>query len=318
VISSWTGSTTATVEDAGCTQLACHSVQPGDRVAPRPFHPGVGVVVIDGVGDEQHRTVGVVQDREVGGEDHRYLRQVQVVAARVGHLFPPTHGVVRDGTDQASSERRQAGDPLGRQGRERVPHRHGRVTVDGDSDGRHTDPVGLTVSFGEGRGAVRPDDGVARPHSPVLRRLEQERARLALGQFAVDPERRLPVGEQAAHDGDDPSSAGQARRRRPGSARWCRTRARRGRQSSDRPSRHSQRPSVEAGPVTGVTRGADLVHPHEEGVAVAVQRHRAGRAGRAPDAVALAPVFIARARPEGDPACRQVCWPVLRRPSNRA
>lgn len=151
----------------------------------------------------------MVQDREVGGEHHGQLRQVQVVATRVGHLLPPAHGVVGDCADQASGEWRQAGDPIGGQGRDRVPHGHGQVAVDGDSGGRHTDPVGLTVSLGEGRGAVRPDDGIARPDSPVLRRLEQEGARLALGQLAVDPKRRLPVGEQAAYDGDDPSRAGK-------------------------------------------------------------------------------------------------------------
>src|SRR5688572_11548820 len=54
--------------------------------------------------------------------------------------------------------------------------------------------------------------------------------------------------------------------------------------------------AVEAGPGAGVARRPDLVDPHEEGVAVAVQRHGV-HVLHVTGGVSLAPVLPAAARP---------------------
>ena len=61
---------------------------------------------------------------------------------------------------------------------------------------------------------------------------------------------------------------------------------------------------VETGAGPGVAGRTDLVDPHEQGVAVAVQRDRPDVLG-VTRGVALAPVLAAAARPEGHPPRRQ-------------
>src|SRR6476661_2552707 len=58
---------------------------------------------------------------------------------------------------------------------------------------------------------------------------------------------------------------------------------------------------VETGAVAGVARGADLVDPHEERIAVAVQRNSADTLHVAAG-VTLAPVLATAARPERHPS----------------
>ena len=161
--------------------------------------------MVDGVGDEEQRAVAVVEDGEVGGEHHRELGQVEVVAAGVGHPLPAAHRVVGDRADHAARERRQARDAVGRELGDGVAQGLGRVAGGGHADRRVADPVGLAVALGQGRGAAGADDRVARPHAAVLGGLEQERARLVPRELAVDADRRLAVGEQPPHDGDDPA-----------------------------------------------------------------------------------------------------------------
>ena len=101
-------STTATVLSAGGGEGARHRVEPVDGVGPGLLDPLVGVVVVDGVGDEQDRAVGVVEDGEVGGEHQGDLGQAEHVGRGARDLLPAAHGVVGDGADHAAGERREA------------------------------------------------------------------------------------------------------------------------------------------------------------------------------------------------------------------
>ena len=76
----------------------------------------------------------------------------------------------------------------------------------------------------------RADERPARPGPPVLRRLEQERARAVAGELAVDPDRGLVVGEQPAGHRDHPVLDGElAELRAAGGDRSERRRCGRGR-----------------------------------------------------------------------------------------
>src|SRR5580704_6103255 len=67
------------------------------------------------------------------------------------------------------------------------------------------------------------------------------------------------------------------------------------------PGHRLEQAGVETGPVAAVARGADLVDPDHQGVAVAVERHRLHPLV-VPGRVALDPVLLAAARPVSTPA----------------
>ena len=152
------------------------------------------------------------------------------------------------------------------------------------ADGRLADPVRLTVPLGERRPARDADERPARPDPAVLGRLEQEGAGPLAGELAVDADRGLAVGHESAHDGDDPAVPGEHAEdveRGPGLPVGQVRRGRRGRcrahASLTTAPRSSASKQVRA-PVWQA--GADLVDPHEQGVAVAVEGHRRARTGR--------------------------------------
>ncbi len=95
----------------GLGEVALHRVQPRDRVGPGLVDPLVGGVVVDRVGDEQHRAVLVVEHGQVGGEQHGQLGQVQVVLGLVGQPLQPADRVVPEEADHATGQRRQVGQP---------------------------------------------------------------------------------------------------------------------------------------------------------------------------------------------------------------
>ena len=144
----------------------------------------------------------------------------------------------------------------------------------------------------------------------MLGRLQQEGARAA-GQLAVDPDRGLAVGQQPAGHRDRPGARGPARgrssRRESTTPVVIRT--------SPRSSSAESSKQRAASPVWQA--GADLVHPDEQRVAVAVQRHRRDVL-MMPGRLALDPERLPAAGPVGRPAAWSACGAAPRRSSRPA
>ena len=151
--------------------------------------------------------------------------------------------------------------------------------------------------------AFDPDEGPPRERGARLGRFEQEGARPAAGELAVHADRGLGVGEQGAGDRHQPVGAGPAR-----SARLA---------ADHEPRRgHRQGAVVEAAARAGVAGRPDLVDPHQQRVAVAVQRHRP-HALDVPGGVALDPVLAAATATSRWPGRWSACGAAPRRPSSR-
>jgi hypothetical protein len=161
----------------------------------------------------------VVEHGDIGGQDHGDLGHVDVAEGVVGEPLPAAHRVVADGTDQAGGQRREARDGLGGQSGDGVADRFDRVAAGGDAHGRIAEPDRLAVTLGESRAAGSPDDRVAAPDPAVLGRLQQEGAEAAAREATIEPQRRLAVGEEPAHDRHDAAvlrEDGEGLQARPG------------------------------------------------------------------------------------------------------
>ncbi len=195
----------------GLEQAGLHRVQAAHGVRVGLVHAGVQVVVVDGVGDQQHRAVGVVEHREVGGQQHGQLGELEVVRVEVGQLLQPADDVVAEVADQAAGQRGQAVVLVAR-GVQRLQggaQHLQRVAGGGDADRRGAEPAGLAVlAGGERGGAAHADEGVARP-AALLGGLQQEGAGPLLGEAAVEADRGEAVREEPAGDRDDPGVDGE-------------------------------------------------------------------------------------------------------------
>ena len=200
---------TATVDGAGARDLGGHPVEAGDGVGPRLVDPLVGGVVVDRVGHQQQGAVGVVEHRDVGGDRHHQRRHAELVGGVLGQALPVPHGVVPDHPDHPAGQRRQPLEPRRVQRVEGAGQRLESRSAGGHAHRRLAQPVRLPVDLGEGRARRGAHDRVPRPDPAVLGRLQQERARPVVGELAVQPDRRLGVGEQPADDRDHPAVAGQ-------------------------------------------------------------------------------------------------------------
>jgi hypothetical protein len=147
----------------------------------------------------------VVECREVGGQQHDQLGQVEVVLGQFGEALEAADGVVADVADHAAGERGEAGQRFAVQDLDGLAQCLQRVTVGRQADRRGARPVGAAVALGEGGGAVHADETPPRPGPAVLGRLEQEGARAAGGELAVDADGGLGVGEEAPGHGDHAS-----------------------------------------------------------------------------------------------------------------
>jgi hypothetical protein len=91
----------------------------------------------------------VVDGREVGDEQHRELGQPEFVDGLVGQPFDAAHHVVAEVADEASGQRRQAGQPR----RFHCPPggaQHGERVAGGGQPGRHrARPRRLAVDDGQ-------------------------------------------------------------------------------------------------------------------------------------------------------------------------
>ena len=198
----------------------------------------------------------------------------------------------------------RSGQPLGVQRLERAAQRRpaGRRRSAGPTGGvpvQHR----LAVALGEHRRRPDADERPPRPDPAVLGRLEQERAGPVLRQLAVEPDRRLAVGEQPPGDRHHPAGLGQrAERLEVGADRA-------GRQVAVTTSpRRPAAPTTAGSGVTskqdvrpGVAGRALLDDPHQQRVAVAVEADRAHPLAVA-GGLALDPVGLAAAAPVRGPA----------------
>ncbi len=180
-------------------QLLLHRVEPRDRVGPGIVDALVRVVVVDGVGDQQHRAVGMVEHGEVGGQQEADVGDAELVGVVVRHPLPLAHGVVREVADQAAGQRRQPRQRCRAQQVDRVAQRRDGAAAVVHPARSPPQPDRLAVALGEHRCAAHADEGVPRPVAPLLGGLEQERAR--------------PVTAQRLEESD-----GGDRRRRAGGA----------------------------------------------------------------------------------------------------
>ena len=193
------------------------------------------------------------------------------------------------------------------------------------------DPGGAVAVLGQDAEAADADERPARPQAALAGGLEQERAGTPVGELAVDPDRGLAVAVERADDGDDAVAVRHqvVELRTGGRVRLVGDR--RGRRGGR--VRHRVAPAVSASVVSSavassvVASGAtavtgssgstskqrcapvwqaapDLLHGHEQGVVVAVQRGRTHVLG-VPRGVALPPVLLPRAGPEGHPPLGQ-------------
>ena len=130
-------------------------------VGPGVVDALVGGVVVDRVGDEQHRAVVVVEHREVGREQHRDLGHADLVGVVVGQALPPAHHVVGQVADHPAGERGQAREPLGVQRLDGVAQGRCRVAVGRQADRRVAPPLRVTVDLPEDLTGGVPMDAVA-------------------------------------------------------------------------------------------------------------------------------------------------------------
>ncbi len=176
-----------------------HRVEPGDGVGPRLVDALVAVVVVDRVGHQEHRGVAVVDDGEVGGQAERQLRR-RASPRAAGSPGAPS-GARRPSRGRRRARRSAAGAPAAAGWRAR---RGSRATATSGSPSVGTPAGGVPIQsrravlLREHGGGAGTDDGVARPDAPVVGGLQQEGARRVTGELAVDPDRRLGVGEELA------------------------------------------------------------------------------------------------------------------------
>ena len=222
----------------------------------------------------------MVEHGEVGGQQHAQLGQAQVVDGRVGQPLPPADDVVGEVADQAAGQRRQprvAGRPA-----PTSAATVSRSTASGSPLGGHagrrlrpSQTASPSRSVSVARCARRRRSSATRPAAPC----SADSSRNVPGppaELAVDPDRRLAVGQQPAGRPGPPGALRAARsaegRPRPGST------APRGHRvappGSPAPGAVDRQLGVEAGAVAGVAGRADLVDADQHGVAVAVERHR--------------------------------------------
>jgi hypothetical protein len=186
----------------GLGQLGRHRVEPGDGVVPGG--PCVAVTR-EGVGDQQHGAVGVVQHGQVGDQHQRELGHPEVVGAGHGQPLQPPDHVVAQVADEAAGERGQVGGARGSEPAAQRPDGGQRVLrqLVGQPRQRSAQPLRDAVALGQDPGAAHADKAVPRPLLALLGRLQQHGVGPVAGELPVDPDRRLAVGQQPAHDRDD-------------------------------------------------------------------------------------------------------------------
>ena len=189
---------------------ACQQfLHPGDGVMPGLVHALGAVVEVDGVGDQQHSAVHVVVDSHVGDEVQGQLRKLQVILGRAGQLFPVADRLPAQEAHQPGGERRKPVEPVGAQRLDGVADGINGVSVHGHPGRRLAQPVRLPVLGGQRGAGPGTNEGVAGPGTANSRRLHEERARLALRQFPVQPDRRFGIRQHLQPDRDDAAVGGE-------------------------------------------------------------------------------------------------------------
>ena len=122
------------------------------------------------------------------------------------NAFPVTNRVVPDHAHESAGERWQARQRFGVQQREGVAK-----CVHRRSGGGHTmrccaKPACFTGVGRQQRTRSHPDEGVARPHASVFGGFEEEGAGLLFREFAIQPDRRLGVSEDATNHRNNASA----------------------------------------------------------------------------------------------------------------
>ena len=170
----------------------------------------------------------VIERSQIGGQQHHQFRHAQLVhrspvglpvggavgrAARrtVGRTDPlqPPDDVISQVTDHPAGQRWQTGQRFGVQQPQRLGQGAQRITAGGQADGRLTQPVRVTVPFGQCSGRRHPDERPPGPGVAVLRRFQQEGAGAVPRQCRVQADRGDRVGQQPHRDRDDPPITGE-------------------------------------------------------------------------------------------------------------
>jgi hypothetical protein len=181
----------------------------GDGVMPGLVDAFGAVVEVDGVGDQQHRAVHVVVDGHVRDKVQCQFGKLQVILGRAGELLPVADRFPAKEAHQAGGERRKPVEPGGAQRLDGVANRINRVSVHRHTRRRFAQPVRLSVLGGQRGAGPGTNEGVAGPGTADSRRLHEERARLALRQLPVQPDRRFGVRQHLEPDRDDAAVGGE-------------------------------------------------------------------------------------------------------------
>ena len=84
-----------------------HRIKTQNGVVPRVVDSITRVVVVDGVGNQDHRAICVIENGEVGRQQHRQLRHPEFIGIRVRQSLPAAYRVVADHPNETAGERRK-------------------------------------------------------------------------------------------------------------------------------------------------------------------------------------------------------------------
>ena len=169
----------------------------------------IGVVGVDGIGDQQHRPVSVIQHGEICRQEEAQLGDRQLVRIRIRESLPPTHRVIGEIAHHASRERGQPRGSIGPQEGHRVPKRFQGITPLRDIVGWCAPPTRHTIRLREHGCAPGTDKREAGVRATLLGRLQEEGARTLLRELAIQAHRRLAIGKESSHNRDHPSTRSQ-------------------------------------------------------------------------------------------------------------
>ncbi|CAB4760664.1 unannotated protein [freshwater metagenome] len=118
----------------------------------------IGVVVVDGVRDEDDRAVRVIEHSKIGCEEKDGLGDARDVRVGVGHPLPVADSVVGHVADHAAGERRESGDRIGMQRRHGVAHDVKDRASHRQVPWSATQPGGNAATIGDHRSAANADE----------------------------------------------------------------------------------------------------------------------------------------------------------------